>query len=995
MLPEGIHEQVEGESFEGSAVNEVEEESEESEESYEEVSEQEGLESESEDSEDEEPKLKYQRLGAGVGEILTQDAASALAVSERFVVLGTHNGAVLLLDFDGNEIKRFAAHTATVHDLSIDTAGEYVASASMDGKIVIYGLYNSEVQRHDYRRPVKCVALDPDFSKKSTGQFVSGGMAGQLILHEKGWFGNVDTTLQKGEGPIYAVEWRGSLIAWANDKGVKMYDVISQQRITYISRPEDSPRADLYKCHLCWRNDNQLLIGWANNVQVAAVKERNRDTSTQGPSRYVEIINLFRTDFIVCGIAPFQEMILIMAYLTDDIIQDEETDNPEQQKRPRAKRPELRIINKYNEEVSADAISLHGFQEYQANDYVLDFLPSDEDLFYVVSPKDLVVAKPRDLDDHIGWLLERLRYEEALSSLREAQVFGGSKAYDITDVGLKYLSHLIDEGEYEKAAKACPTILKTDSKHWDEAKLWDDWIFRFAEHRHLKEITPYIPFKNPQLSSVVYEMVLAHFLNHDHQALYATITRWPPTIYNIQSVILLVEDSLHKEGDNTILMECLAELYAYNHEPDKALEYNLRLRRPNVFDLIREYNLFSSVQDKVVLLMEFDQHLLSLEEKKQDDAPENSQESNENSAKSPVITKPSEGPAVQLLVQNTESVPISRVVKQLQKHPYFIYIYLDALFLHDPHMGYEYHDLQVELYAEYDASRLMDFLRTSNYFSLEKAYKVCEQRDLVPEMVFILGRTGNNKKALMLIIERLQDVQRAIDFAKEQEDDVLWEDLLTYSKDKPLFIKGLLENLGGTDIDPIRLINQIPKGLEIPELKDSLIKVLQDYNLQASLREGCERILVSDSVAMADQLQRAQKRGISCGDDLSCSICQEIFISDETAATNLTTIIFFCRHAYHEKCLLEDNVPPTSENAIKLTSAGYTIGPKIRHSTLLRSLGNPPTCPICHDAQQHNGGKEKQGRAIGKPGLMRRFARGNNSQVREEDGMPPMVTLRL
>lgn len=41
-----------------------------------------------------------------------------------------------------------------------------------------------------------------------------------------------------------------------------------------------------------------------------------------------------------------------------------------------------------------------------------------------------------------------------------------------------------------------------------------------------------------------------------------------------------------------------------------------------------------------------------------------------------------------------------------------------------------------------------------------QAFKVCEKKDLVPEMVFILGRMGDNKKALMLIIERLGDVQR-------------------------------------------------------------------------------------------------------------------------------------------------------------------------------------------------------------------------------------------
>lgn len=45
------------------------------------------------------------------------------------------------------------------------------------------------------------------------------------------------------------------------------------------------------------------------------------------------------------------------------------------------------------------------------------------------------------------------------------------------------------------------------------------------------------------------------------------------------------------------------------------------------------------------------------------------------------------------------------------------------------------------------------------------------------------------------------------------------------------FIRGLLENVG-TDIEPLRLIKRIPDGLEIPGLKDALLKILQDYNLQ-------------------------------------------------------------------------------------------------------------------------------------------------------------------
>lgn len=93
--------------------------------------------------------------------------------------------------------------------------------------------------------------------------------------------------------------------------------------------------------------------------------------------------------------------------------------------------------------------------------------------------------------------------------------------------------------------------------------------------------------------------------------------------------------------------------------------------------------------------------------------------------------------------------------------------------------------LQVKLYAEYAPERLIDFLRVSSQYNLEQAYKICTDRDLVPEMVFLLGRMGNNKQALYLIIDRLGDVTRAIDFAKEQSDDDLWEDLLKYSETRP------------------------------------------------------------------------------------------------------------------------------------------------------------------------------------------------------------------
>lgn len=76
----------------------------------------------------------------------------------------------------------------------------------------------------------------------------------------------------------------------------------------------------------------------------------------------------------------------------------------------------------------------------------------------------------------------------------------------------------------------------------------------------------------------------------------------------------------------------------------------------------------------------------------------------------------------------------------------------------------------------------------------------------------------------------------------------------------PAFIRGLLENVGA-EIDPIRLIRRIQNGLEIPGLKEALIKILQAFNLQISLLEGCQTILEGDSATLARKLQKDQTKG--------------------------------------------------------------------------------------------------------------------------------------
>ena len=119
-------------------------------------------------------------------------------------------------------------------------------------------------------------------------------MAAQLLLNEKGWFLNKDKVVHSGEGPVYAIAWAESLIAWANDLGVKIFDNASGQRITFIDRPKGSARADLMRCNLCWETPRLLLIGWADYLKIAQVKERPARDGL-APVKYVEIVAFFHT----------------------------------------------------------------------------------------------------------------------------------------------------------------------------------------------------------------------------------------------------------------------------------------------------------------------------------------------------------------------------------------------------------------------------------------------------------------------------------------------------------------------------------------------------------------------------------------------------------------------------------------------------------------------------------------------------------------------------
>ena len=306
-------------------IEEIEEDEEDEEyEEYEETDEEDEEVEETEEggSEEElEDQLKYERLK--IDFLHTKgDAVSCMTVGSRFLFVGTQLGWIYVVDFVGNVVgdKRHHRHDSCVTDISVDPECDYVASCSTDGRVHVGSVFDessSETYSVTFDRPVCAIAIDPHYAQ--TPRFVTGGLEKKLILVERGAWGFFKSwksrNLDFDTGKIHAIQWRGDLVAWADDKGVKVMDIKKDKKIVKVDREKDAPLADMYRCSLCWETDTTLLIAWADWLAVCVIKQRPsfelaRDSTL--PDRCGEVTARFvMPSYFVSGIAPFGKKLLV------------------------------------------------------------------------------------------------------------------------------------------------------------------------------------------------------------------------------------------------------------------------------------------------------------------------------------------------------------------------------------------------------------------------------------------------------------------------------------------------------------------------------------------------------------------------------------------------------------------------------------------------------------------------------------------------------------
>lgn len=553
---------------------------------------------------------------------------------------------------------------------------------------------------------------------------------------------------------------------------------------------------------------------------------------------------------------------------------------------------------------------------------------------FVHSPYDCVAAVKRDLADRLAWLSARQRYEEAWNLVDEHPEAAGP-AHEVIDntpdmaaqsqnslgdffaddrssattagrptisaaeqekrrIGDLWIAQLVEENKWTEAAEICAKVLRTTSR-------WEHWAWVFIKNNKVDDISPYIPIDlHPSLPSLIYEVILGHYVSRDRNRFKGLVDSWPLDLFEASSVIAGSEEQLKSAAvgpeseDWRILMSCIAKLYLADGHYREALHCYIQLQDADTaMTLIKEHRLLDAVSDDIPAFI-----AIRVSKEQLRSAPVSELEG--------VTAEP-----IKLLVSEayTGIVRPETVVNQLRDSNklIFLYFYLRALWRGEalpasaskPRRGRSalvsdaanklaadegkalvdnFADTAIELFADYDHPLLMEFLQVSTSYSFDTAISICEARHFTTELIYLLSKMGQTKRALNLILSDLKDVTQAISFAKSQNDPDLWEDLVDYSMDKPQFIHGLLVE-AGTSIDPIKLVRRIPSGLEIEGLRDGLTRMIREHDLQASISHGAARVLHSEVAVGMNTLRNGQRRGIKF------NIINDDHVEDTTTTT--------------------------------------------------------------------------------------------------------------
>ena len=651
-------------------------------------------------------------------------------------------------------------------------------------------------------------------------------------------------------------------------------------------------------------SDSSFWVGWADKIQYVKLSESTHYDSAS-------IAFEWKIDGVLTGISLFDSEHILLSVLDDEDDEENET----------IQSTDLQLRNIVSGAiVSSDQII---FREPVLSPWSCKLLPAITDssqwslsclsqkrgqsrgfcpIFTVISDSDIVFMKLRDIND-------RIRIALSSSNLKVAAELASQNRSDLkfaqsADIISAYIDSLLAVPEtVELAAQESCRLIASD-----ESGLWERTVLSFIRIKKLDIICPYVPERNPKLSSYLYQTILDTFLRSDTSLFLSTVLHWISIKHHFLDTDLFLDIIEDVKPNDSYSLEAKALFFGYRYQYESSLKSYLKIRIPRtepmsgsydekgiyaaVFDLIISRNLFKNIKSQASTLV-----LLS----------------------KPLATK--------FFVQNYDRIVIHDICDEFRlKSKSLLLWYLNVLCceLPDVYNSSTYGDLHSEHFdllvkfamksREPSISSVLNgnsktdfikFLRLTNYLDLEDAlskFRQLKSKLFHAEIACVLRRLGKTKEAIAILLYEVKDIPLAINYIKDCNEEGLKQVIVDCCKADSNLAAQLFEHIAIIPLNPNVILSMLPSKISILDLKSKLRNILEQLQFDAYIFDHSNCSQAQDLLMLSRKRNQGQRRAVVIDQSSYCGFCYSPIHFVPKSLVTTHDIVYENKCVYHQSC---------------------------------------------------------------------------------------------
>eukprot|EP00835_Amoeboradix_gromovi_P005912 NODE_613_length_5985_cov_0.176351.p1 type:complete len:917 gc:universal NODE_613_length_5985_cov_0.176351:3469-719(-) len=739
----------------------------------------------------------------------------------------------------------YQAHKVMI--LGIDTQNNTVVSTALDGTIYCYQIDTNQIYQIQLQRPVKSVQL----YQSNTSSFVSRNIQPQfLYTFENKLIYNTSTLLNNNKNIIYLEEnepidnlfVHSKYILTCNSNEIHLYE--EKHLLLHLDKRFD------FIAH-AYFTDSCLIIGWSNYLCMYSLKPLKLLFETTLP-------------FTICGVGLLNQKILLLGYPTRTTGEAETTTitkmfdfDASTSTNDTVRKHQSEFTNDYpilalfdtNTLIINDtfALSIPDYKSIRPLEYKF---ASNSELFAISSPQIMLLGHPTTLSDQCKMLVKDNLILEAMELLKnQSQVEYRNPTFKVPgyeieqipvyksvgypvllhDVGILLINQYLNQNDLLNACLLFNSVLTT------------------AEYNHY-----YNKYKNNSLlfASVMpisnelqqlYNIVIKDMITIGcYSELNSFIHYLPPNSFSLTMCIDLLNAQENKDSKSK---QCLEYLYLINKQFDLLCCVYLDLKNYKAFfSLLSEHPYLLPFIVKNNQVLDYFECL--------SDIANNPKEYKHLLDKLLLYATTAQLPrSMNITIENVgyyllvKLNLITTVVPKLKSTKY-LHTLLSFIFKLDVKLYPEYHELLLIELMDHP-NELMHFLRNTNNYSIQLAIEKCKEHKHTNECLYLYGRMGNSKDAITIIVEHNKDYKLAVEYAEDLQDAEIWELLINFAVKYPLIWQYILKS-SLVNSKANETIKHIPNNAKIKGLKQLMMDIMNNNNIEQGLTFGCSEIMIND-----------------------------------------------------------------------------------------------------------------------------------------------------